>query len=118
MTPIRITIGEHHLNGSLWDSPAARSFLKQLPVTLMFEDYGGQEVLAVSPQPLSIAGMPSGQSAPAGTIGYYAPAESIVLYYSDVPRYPGIIRIGRIDGDVSLLRGWESARSVTMKRAR
>jgi len=115
-TPIRIVIGDQTLDARLWDNPAARSFLDQLPVTLDFEDYGRQEVLATPPQPLTMDGMPAGESAPAGTIGYYAPDNVIVLYYTDVPRYGGIVRIGQIDGDTSILTGWDAARPVTFER--
>lgn len=41
----------------------------------------------------------------------------IVLYYADVGRYTGIVRIGEMDGDLSILEGWSGARSVTFERA-
>ena len=115
MTPLRIIVGDRVLEGRLLDNPAARSLLDQLPLTLDFSDYGGQEVLAEPPLPLTMEGMPSGESAPAGTIGYYAPSRALVLYYSDVPRFTGIVRIGEIDGDLSVLRGWIGARPVTIE---
>lgn len=49
--------------------------------------------------------MPDGESAPTGTIGCYAPAEAVVFYYSDVPQFSGIVRIGEMDGGLSILRG-------------
>ena len=116
-TPIHIVIGDHTLQGRLWDNPAAQSLLDQLPLTLDFSDFGRQEVLAEPPQPLTMDGMPTGESAPAGTIGYYAPGRAVVLYYTDVGRYNGIVRIGQIDGDQSILQGWSSSRSVTIERA-
>lgn len=116
-TPIQITVGDQNFEAVLWDNPAARSLLEQLPLTLEFSDYGGQEVLAEPPQPLTMDGMPNGESAPAGTIGYYAPSRSVVLYYSDVRQYSGIVRIGSIDGDVSSLSGWNEPRSVTIQAA-
>jgi hypothetical protein len=116
-TPLRIVIGEVTLQATLWDNPAAQSLLAQLPLTLEFSDYGGQEVLAEPPQPITMKGMPDGESAPTGTIGYYAPGGVIVLYYTDVGHYNGIVRLGHIDGDVSVLRGWNEARSVTIERA-
>lgn len=114
-TSIRIVIGDQALEARLWDNPAARSLIDQLPLTLDFSDYGGQEVLAEPPQPLTMEGMPSGESAPEGTIGYYVPSEVIVLYYTDVGRYDGIVRIGQMDGDVSILTGWSGSRSVTIE---
>ncbi|MEZ5087908.1 MAG: cyclophilin-like fold protein [Tessaracoccus sp.] len=116
-TPIRIVIGDESLDTTLSDNPAARSLLEQLPLTLDFRDYGGQEVLATPPQPLTMKGMPRGESAPAGTIGYYAPDDVIVLYYTDVPRYNGIVRLGTINDDYSVLEGWSSPRSVTIELA-
>lgn len=116
-TPIRIIVGDQTLEARLWDDSAARSLLDQLPLTLEFSDYGGQEVLATRPQPLAMEGMPAGESAPAGTIGYYAPGGVIVLYYSDVGRHNGIVRIGRIDQETSVLQGWSEPREVTIKRA-
>lgn len=116
-TSIRIVIGGQVLNARLWDNPAAQSLIVQLPLTLDFSDYGGQEVLADLPQPLTMDAMPAGESAPEGTIGYYAPAEAVVLYYSDVGRYHGLVRIGEIAGNVSVLRGWNSARAITIELA-
>lgn len=116
-TPIRIVVADQVIEGRLWDNPAALSLLDQLPVTLDFSDYGRQEVTAVPPQPLTMDGMPSGESAPSGTIGYYAPGGVVVLYYTDVGRFSGIVRIGQMDGDYSILRGWSDARPVTIELA-
>lgn len=116
-TEIRIEIDGHALESQLWDNPAARDLIDQLPLTLDFSDYGRQEVLAQPPRALTMEGMPTGEIAPAGTIGWYAPGRSIVLYYTDVGRFNGIVRIGEMDGDLSLLQGWGSPRSVTITLA-
>lgn len=115
--PIRITIGDQTLEARLWDNPAAQSLTDQLPLILDFSDYGGQEVLATPPRPLTMEGMPSGESASAGTIGWYAPGGVIVLYYTNVGHYNGIVRIGEMDGSASILTGWTSSRSVIIERA-
>ena len=114
---IRIVVAGKTLSATLSDNPAANSLLEQLPLTLDFADFGGQEVTAEPPRPLPMEGMPDGESAPAGTIGYYAPDGVVVLYYTDVGRYDGIVRLGRIDGDISILKGWDEARPVTIERA-
>lgn len=116
-TPIRLVVGDQTIDARLWNNPAAQSLLDQLPVSLDFSDYGRQEVTARPPAPLTMEGMPGGESAPAGTIGYYAPDGVVVLYYSDVASYPGIVRIGQIDGDFSIFSGWSGARAVTIERA-
>lgn len=118
VTDIRIRIdGGETLQARLWDNPAARDLIDQLPLTLDFSDYGRQEVLAEPPGPLTMQGMPAGESAPAGTIGWYAPGRSVVLYYANVGRFTGIVRIGAMDGDLSGLQGWDSVRPVTIELA-
>ena len=103
-TPIRIELdGGGTLKATLNNNPAARDLIDQLPLTLDFSDSGGQEVLAEPPRPLTIEGMPAGESAPAGTIGWYNPGGLVVLYYTDVGRFNGIMRIGEMDGDLSVL---------------
>lgn len=113
-TPIRITIDGTTLDATLNDSPAARALTDRLPLSLEFSDYGGQEVLAPMSPALPMAGMPAGESAPAGTIGYYAPDNVLVLYYTDVGRFNGIVRLGEIHGDIDTLRGWDSPREVRL----
>lgn len=116
-TPIRITIDGTTLEATLNDSPAARALADRLPLSLVFSDYGGQEVLAPLSPALPMEGMPAGESAPAGTIGYYAPDDALVLYYTDVGRFNGIVRLGEIHGDIAILRDWDSAREVSLELA-
>lgn len=114
-TPIRIVIGGQVIEGRLSDSAASRALRAQLPLSLEFSDYGGQEVLAELPEALPLNGLPPGDSAPAGTIGYYSPGGALVLYYSDVGYYSGIVRLGHMEGEYSRLTGWSGARTVTLE---
>lgn len=115
-TPIRITIDGKPLDAMLNDSRAARALADRLPLSLEFSDHGGQEVLAPLSPALPMAGMPAGESAPAGTIGYYAPDNVLVLYYTDVGRFNGIVRLGEIQGPIETLRGWDGPRAVSLER--
>lgn len=94
MTTITIAFDGREVHGTLADNPTARSLLKQLPLTLSFSDYGGQEKIARLPQPLSTEGTLTSSDAPALTIGYYVPDQALVLYYDNVGRFPGIVPIG------------------------
>lgn len=115
-TPLRIAVEDQELDAYLYDNPAAHSLLDQLPLTLEFADYGGQEVLAEPPQQITTEGMLNGESAPPGTIGYYAPSGVLVLYYTDVGRFNGIVRLGHIDDDISILSNWDGPRTITIER--
>jgi hypothetical protein len=102
-SPILITFGGANVAGSLHPSAATTSLLAQLPLELSFTDFGGQEKIAALPAPLPIDDMPPGSAAEPGVIGYYAPNQSLVLYYDHVGYYAGIIPIGTFD-DVDAIR--------------
>ncbi|WP_434770672.1 cyclophilin-like fold protein [Curtobacterium flaccumfaciens] len=115
--PVHITIeldGET-LTGRLTDSATARALAAQLPATLTFGDYGGQEQIARLPAPLDTTGAPSTSDAPAGTIAYYAPDQSIVLYYTDVGSFSGIVPIGTVN-DVGAVRDLPSGAATVRVR--
>lgn len=116
-TPIRILIGDQVLDAVLWDNPAARSLLDQLPLTLEFTNYGSQEVIAVPPAGITMDGMPEGDSPVSGDIGFYQPTGVVSLFYSDIGFWKGSARLGRIDGDLAILRGRSKPFPVTIEKA-
>lgn len=102
-TPITIDIDGGTVTGTLSSNATARSLIQQLPLTLSFRDYGGQEKIADLPEALSLDGVPAGDSAEPLTIGYYAPDQALVLYYEGVGYSRGIVRIGSFD-DLAAIR--------------
>ncbi|KQQ20770.1 hypothetical protein ASF48_09265 [Rathayibacter sp. Leaf299] len=100
---IALQFGDVVITGTVEDTAAGRSLLAQLPIELDFREYGGQEKIATLPAPLDLDGAPERAAAPAGTLGYYAPDQGLVLYYDDVGSYPGIVPLGTF-GDVEALR--------------
>jgi hypothetical protein len=102
---IRIRVGSQSLSAQLEDSSATRDLVSLLPLALVFRDFGGQEKLATLPRKLDVSGMPKGDRASAGDIGYYSPSESLVLYYKDVGYWEGIVRLGRLNDQLTLIAG-------------
>ena len=98
---IRISIGELRVTATLDDSAAAEDLLALLPVTVAMEDHGGVEKTGPLPSPLSLDGQPDGADPDVGDLGYYAPGNDLVLYYGDQSYYPGIVVLGRLDGDAA-----------------
>lgn len=98
---IRITIGEERFTATLDDSAAAEDLLGQLPVTVKMTDHGGVEKTGPLPSPLSLDGQPEGADPDVGDVGYYAPGNDLVLYYGDQSYFPGIVVLGRLDGDAA-----------------
>ncbi len=98
---IQIAIGNQTFTATLRDSPAAHDLVEQLPVTVEMTDHGGVEKTGPLPTPLSLEGQPDGADPDAGDVGYYAPGNDLVLYYGDQSYFPGIVVIGRMDGDAA-----------------
>jgi hypothetical protein len=98
---IQITIGHQQFGATLEDSAAARDLAAQLPVTVDMVDHGGVEKTGPLPSPLSTDGQPEGADPEVGAVGYYAPGNDLVLYYGDQSYFPGIVVLGRLDGDAA-----------------
>lgn len=98
---IDITIGEQRFQATVTESAAARDLAAQLPVTIDMIDHGGVEKTGPLPSPLSLEGQPDGADPDVGDVGYYAPGNALVLYYGDQSFFPGIVILGRLDGDAA-----------------
>ena len=96
---IQITIGDQRLQATIFDSAAGRDLIAQLPLTIDMIDHGSVEKTGPLPAPLSLDGQPAGADPDIGDVGYYAPGNDLVFYYGDQSYYPGIVIIGRLDGD-------------------
>ena len=98
---LAITVDGQRLTATLDDSAAARDLLAQLPLAVDMVDHAGVEKTGPLPQPLSLVGQPEGADPEVGDLGYYAPGNDLVLYYGDQSYYPGIVVLGRLDGDAA-----------------
>lgn len=100
---LQLTINGHELAVTLEDNAAARDFLAVLPLTLDLEDYASTEKIAPLPKRLSTAGTPAGTTPSAGDITYYAPWGNLAIFYRDFGYAKGLVRLGRIEGNLQLL---------------
>ena len=113
---IRIKIRDQSFGATLEDSPAARDLVSQLPVMVEMSDHGGVEKTGPLPRPLSLEGQPEGADPDVGDLGYYAPGNDLVLYYGDQSYYPGIVVLGRMDGDAAeRIAGIDGSVTVTVE---
>ncbi len=104
MQTITLRIGDRNLTATLYDNPTARDFAETLPFEANLHDLFRQEKAGRTARALSTAG-PAQRTFTAGDIGYWSPSRDVALYYRAGDRLPapGIIMIGRIEGDVALL---------------
>ena len=78
---------------ALNDTPAAKSLLAQLPLSVDTEPYSDNEIIFYPDEPLDTAeGLEGGGTA--GYLGYFAPWNDVVMYYGDFSEYPGLYILG------------------------
>lgn len=98
--------------GELFDHPVAEDLVTLLPLELEFDDFNAVEKVARLPRALTLEGVPEADEPAPGEIGYYAPTRGLVLYYGHVGRWPGLVRVGRFDGDPAELRALPSGTRI------
>lgn len=98
---IVITVRDVRVVATLDDSAGSRDLIAQLPVTVAMTDHGRVEKTGRLPLPLSVDGQPDVGDPAVGDIGYYAPGQDLVLYYGNQSAYPGIVVLGRMEGDAA-----------------
>lgn len=94
---IRFVFDDQTIHATLDDTPSTRDFVRQLPLSFELEDYASTEKIAYLPEKLTREGAPSGTSARAGDIAYYAPWGNLVIFYRDFGHANGLIHLGKID---------------------
>lgn len=108
---IRITTTDQVFTAVLDDSETARDFASLLPIEVTLDDYNRTEKVADLPRRLSTTGAPDGADPVVGDIAYYAPWGNLAIYYRDFAWSRGLIRLGRLEGDTSLLAAAEAGRA-------
>ena len=92
------------LTGTLGDSAAAQDLARLLPLTLDLEDYGATEKIADLPRRLDTTGEPAGVAASVGDLCYYAPWGNLALFLRPFRHSAGLVRLGKLAGDLGALR--------------
>ena len=100
---VRITMPAGVLSATLDDNPTARDFWAMLPLKLALEDYEGTEKVGMLARHLSMESAPEGAVPEAGDVAYYAPWGNVALFYRGADHAHGLVRIGRLEGDLKLL---------------
>lgn len=116
---MKITLRFDHdlADGELYDNPVADQIAALLPFEAGFEDFHDQEKLARLERTLDVTGVPSADAPRPGEIGYYAPTQSLVLFYASPGRWPGLVRVGRFDHPVDQLRALSDGTRIAIAAA-
>tara|TARA_B100001109_G_scaffold162396_1_gene132192 strand:+ start:21608 stop:22093 length:486 start_codon:yes stop_codon:yes gene_type:complete len=112
---ITMEIDGQTINATLGSGSAAKDFYALLPLTLTLTDYAATEKVSDLPDSLSIQGEPSGTSAKAGDLTYYAPWGNLAIFYKDFHHASGLVKLGTMESGVDLLKKKKGAFDVTFR---
>jgi hypothetical protein len=104
---VRIEFNGASMTATLYNNPSARDFASMLPLDLTIDNYSTNEKIAYLPRKLTEAGSGPFDNERPGDLAYYAPWGNLAFFYGSYRYSRGLIRLGRIDGDIAplLVRG-------------
>jgi hypothetical protein len=77
-------------------SHAAKDLYRQLPLSIMVENYSNNEKIFHPPEKLSTDATPLVNHARPGTLAYYAPWGNVVMFYGSFGSAPGLYELGHV----------------------
>lgn len=102
-TNIVIEWNEQHITATIYDSPAAKSFLDMLPMECTFEDFQGIEKIAYPKEPFDLADTAKGHRPQAKDLCIYGPWGNFTIFYQAAAYSDDLYLIGHIDQGIEAL---------------
>ncbi|MCM3791540.1 cyclophilin-like fold protein [Domibacillus indicus] len=100
---VKLTFNNEAVIVNMYDNPASRDFLSQLPLTITLEDYAQTEKISYLSKKLTTEKAPSGSEPSAGDFTYYAPWGNLAIFYKDFGYSTGLIKLGKIESGIEKL---------------
>lgn len=101
---IRFDVEGTAITATLEGNETSRDFVSLLPLTLTLKDYAATEKISDLPRRLSTEGAPAGVKPAAGDLAYYAPWGNLAVFHRDFGFSSGLIKLGRLDAGLELMR--------------
>lgn len=102
MNRIKMTFDNYEVIVMIFEGKSSEDFLKQLPLTLNFEDFAGEEKIAYLNRKLIAAN--ENLKSEKSDFCYYAPWGNLAVFYKGYGNAPGLIKLGYIEEGKEYLR--------------
>lgn len=114
-TEIQISVGDHHLNGVIYNTPLANEIMEMMPLTVSMVGYGGREYYGSMPSTPENRG--NGKlNFENGDITYCPTNNTLAIFYAQTSR-PNltmeVIPIGKVTSDLSVFDTLGSRENIT-----
>lgn len=115
---LKLTINEHDLPVTIYNTPAANALYDMLPLELTFEDFNGIEKIAYMDNELPTEGGPDEFDPDVGDLCLYAPWGNLSIFYKDFRNSSGLISLGHIDSGTEVIGRINEDFSATLDKAK
>ena len=114
---LKMTVGDKEVFITLYDTPTANALYDTLPMELSFSDFNGTEKIAYPEENLPTDGEPDGCDPDAGDFCLYAPWGNLSIFYKGFRYSDSLIKLGRIDSDISFMVDMDGDFTAVLERA-
>lgn len=112
---VKITIDNQPVIIALFDNPASRQLLNQLPLSLKLSNFAGAEKIAYLPQKLRLQETPAASTIQSD-FTYYAPWGNLAMFYKGYGQANGVYALGMIKTGKERLAKLDQNITVTLER--
>ena len=113
-TRISLSFDNKEIVVKLEDNESTKDLIKQLPLTVNFEDYASTEKIAYLDEKLSSDS--GGYESKTGYFAYYAPWVNLAFFYKDFRYSNSLIKLGEIESGMENIEDLDN-KSVIIKLA-
>ena len=96
---IEMVVGEKVFEVQMIEHEAARDFVSQLPISVIFENFSTTERIAYLDKPLTIGASPTKTEPKSGDFAYYIPWGNICVFIRDFSPSDDLVPMGRMSAE-------------------
>ncbi|CAH0145027.1 hypothetical protein SRABI96_00561 [Peribacillus sp. Bi96] len=115
---IKLSFNKEEVLVRMYDNPASRDFLAQLPLTVTFEDYVGKEKISILQKKLSADNVQSENQPKKGDFAYFSPWGNLAIFYKGLEDATSdLIILGQIESGKENFENIHSDFTDTIEKA-
>ncbi|AXI30665.1 hypothetical protein CIB87_17165 [Priestia megaterium] len=116
-TRIKLTFNDKEVLVRMYDNPASKDFLAQLPLTITFEDYMGKEKISILQKRLSIDDVQAEDLSQKGDFAYYTPWGNVAIFHKGIEDATNdLIMLGQIESGKENFENVDGDFTVTIEK--
>ncbi|WHY95392.1 cyclophilin-like fold protein [Peribacillus simplex] len=114
---IKLSFNKEEVLVRMYDNPASRDFLDQLPLTVTFEDYVGKEKISILQKKLAADNIQSENQPKKGDFAYFSPWGNLAIFYKGIEDATNdLVILGQIESGKEKFENIQSDFTVSIEK--